>query len=181
MIKVYDYLFSDELIAEGCHYFDTYQKWDYLADNPLYNNPTLGKTFVGTFEPLAYQFIDILGYQKTFFKKCLYNSFGFGDSPRTHIDSHSEDGLTYLIYLNTNWDVNMGGETVFVGDDGEIIQSITPKPGRLIKFKSKILHLGRPPVKQALINRYSIVFQTHPVEHMTLGDLIPGINKLGKN
>jgi len=105
----------------------------------------------------------------------------YGDSPRTHIDSQFDHGVTYLIYLNSYWDVNMGGETVFVSDDGEIIQSITPKPGRLIKFQSNILHLGRPPVRQANANRYSMVFQTHPVEHMTLGDLIPGINKLGKN
>lgn len=179
MIKVYDYLFPEELVLEGCHYFDTYQNWDYLADSPQYDNATLGKTFVNEFEPIAYKFIEFLDHKE--FRKCLYNCFSYGDSPRTHIDSQFDHGVTYLIYLNSYWDVNMGGETVFVSDDGEIIQSITPKPGRLIKFQSNILHLGRPPVRQANANRYSMVFQTHPVEHITLGDLIPGINKLGKN
>jgi Rps23 Pro-64 3,4-dihydroxylase Tpa1-like proline 4-hydroxylase len=170
MIKVYDFLFPDELIIEGNYYFNNYDQWDYLADSPQYDNATLGKTFVGEFEPIAYKFIEYL--DRSDFRKCLYNCFSYGDSPRTHIDSHTEKGVTYLIYLNSFWDVNMGGETVFVSDDGEIIQSVTPKPGRLIKFQSNILHLGRPPVRQANTNRYSLVFQTHPVDYTTIGDLL---------
>jgi len=170
MIKVYDSVFPDELIVEGYYHFENYKDWSYLADSPQYQNATLGKTFTEEFEPIAYKFIEYLDRKE--FGKCLYNCFSFGDSPRSHIDSHSKDGLTYLIYLNPYWDVNMGGETVFISDDGEIIQSITPRPGRLIKFQSNILHLARPPVRQANVNRYSLVFQSHPIEHLTVGDLL---------
>ena len=169
MIKIYDYIFPDELIQKGCEYFKTYTEWHQLADAPGYDNATLGRTFNNKFESIAYEFIDFLDHKD--FKKCLYNCFSYSDSPRVHIDSHSDKGLTYLIYLNEYWDVNMGGETVFVSDDGEIIQSVTPKPGRLIKFQSNILHLGRPPVKHANTNRYSLVFQTHPIEDLRIGDL----------
>ena len=170
MIKIYDYLFPDELIVEGFNYFKKYQDWDYLADSPTTNaNASIGKVFTNNFEPIVYKFIDYL--EDKVFGKCLYNCFNYGDSPKPHIDSHSKDGITYLIYLNPFWQIDWAGETIFIGDDNEIITSITPKPGRLIKFTSNILHCARPPVRDAIESRYSLVFQTKPVEDISVKDL----------
>lgn len=170
MIKIYDYLIPEELVIEGYHYFNTYSNWDYLADSPNNNkNASIGKVFRDTFEPIAYKFLEHLDLK--IFKKCLYNSFCYGDSPKPHIDSHSKTGLTYLIYLNPFWKIDWAGETIFIGDDDEIITSVAPKPGRVIKFQSNILHCARPPVKDSLQSRYSLVFQTEPVEEYSLKDL----------
>jgi len=169
MIKIYDYLIPDELVVEGYHYFKNYSNWDYIADSPSNNNSSIGKVFLNDFEEIAYKFIDYL--DETKFIKCIYNSFTYGDCPRPHIDSHSKDGLTYLIYLNPFWKMEWAGETIFIGDDDEIITSVIPKPGRVIKFDSTILHCARPPVRDSLECRYSLVFQTKPVEEYSLKDL----------
>ena len=70
MIKIYDYLFPDELILEGFNHFKNYQDWDYLADSPTTNtNASIGKVFTKNFEPIAYKFIDYL--EDKVFGKCL--------------------------------------------------------------------------------------------------------------
>ena len=107
------------------------------------------------------------------FKRVLYNAFQSSDCPKPHVDSQSEKGFTYMIYLNPDWDVSMGGETIFVDEPtGEIIKSIVPKRGRLVKFTSVIPHSARPPLRDCMRKRYSMVFQTHPIGLETLGDLL---------
>ena len=53
-----------------------------------------------------------------------------------------------------------------------ILKSVSPKEGRMIKFQSIIPHLGRPPVRDAHPRRYSLVFQTHPTDSFSLGDIL---------
>ena len=43
------------------------------------------------------------------------------------------------------WRPEYGGETVFLDDEGDIALSVLPKPGRLVIFDSRLMHLGRPP------------------------------------
>jgi len=65
--------------------------------------------------------------------------------------------------VNLDWTVDMGGETIFIDPKtDDIIKSVLPRAGRLIKFKSTIPHLARPPVRDGFPRRYSIVFQSHP-------------------
>ena len=49
---------------------------------------------------------------------------------------------------------------------------MVPKRGRLVKFTSEIPHSARPPLRDAMRKRYSMVFQTHPIGLETLGDLL---------
>lgn len=170
MIKIYDQLIPEDLVYKGYQHFKNYIYWDKLSDSPsTYVNASEGKIFNNLFEDIAYEFIQYLDVKK--FKKCLYNSFSYGDCPKPHIDSYSKTGLTYLIYMNPFWKIEWSGETVFIGDDNEIITSIMPKMGRVIKFNSNIIHCARPPVKDAIEKRYSLVFQTEPVEEYSIKDL----------
>jgi Rps23 Pro-64 3,4-dihydroxylase Tpa1-like proline 4-hydroxylase len=170
MIEIYDNIIPYSLIEEAETYFLRYS-WDLLIDNIRDNtNASFGKVFESEdFEPLALKF---LNYIDGSYKKCIYNFFRHGDSPKLHVDSNGDEGITILIYLNTHWDINWGGETIFA-NNGNIIRSINPVPGRIIKFQSNILHSARPPVSSCPApGRFSLVFQSHPYEIPSLKDIL---------
>ena len=57
--------------------------------------------------------------------------------------------MTMLIYPNTEWDLNHGGETVFYEEDRSEMVYLNPyKPGRICLFDGSIPHCAKP---QALI------------------------------
>tara|TARA_B100001250_G_scaffold128569_1_gene109462 strand:+ start:235 stop:756 length:522 start_codon:yes stop_codon:yes gene_type:complete len=173
MIEVIDDLFPPKLVSRGFYFLETYPNWDFLADSPESSEAyTLGKCFENNdYDDIAKEFMSYMDRQD--FKRVLYNAFQSSDCPKPHVDSQSEKGFTYMIYLNPDWDVSMGGETIFVDEPtGEIIKSIVPKRGRLVKFTSVIPHSARPPLRDCMRKRYSMVFQTHPIGLETLGDLL---------
>ena len=136
MIEVQDNLFPEELLTRTFNYFESYNDWDELPDSPEDEDLfTLGKPFERNFEPIAYEFIELLDQKD--FKRCIYNCFRPGDCPQPHVDSSSWNGHTYMIYLSPNWDVTMGGETIFI-EGQEIFRTVVPFFGRLVKFKSEI-------------------------------------------
>ena len=169
MIKYLDDLFPQELVLRTFTYFEKFEDWRDLHDDYDNTQPSQGRVFDDDFEPIAKEYFQYLDRQD--FKRCIYNKFQPGDCPKPHIDSHSPSGVTYMIYVNPDWDVTMGGETIFI-DNGEIIGSVVPKFGRLLMFSGDILHSARPPLKQT---RYSLVYQNKPTggaEALTLGELI---------
>ncbi len=53
---------------------------------------------------------------------------------------HKDDAdYTFLIYCNPHWDLQWGGKTVFVQDDGKF-DVVFPKPFSAVLFPSKLLH-----------------------------------------
>jgi len=167
VIEVYDDSFDEVSLWRVFKHFESYDHWDYLPD--VVGQPgTKGKVFDDVFEPIAYTMIQQL--DTTDFRRCLYNAFTYEDCPKPHIDSRTSRGLTYMIYINPNWDAGMGGETVFL-EDREIVKSVAPRFGRLVKFRSDIWHSARPPMKDAG-TRYSLVFQTHPIGEPSMADIL---------
>lgn len=56
---------------------------------------------------------------------------------------HTDDvDHTFLLYLNSKWDVNEGGETKFLIQDGNypVVFGIAPIPNRLVMFNGYIKH-----------------------------------------
>lgn len=88
----------------------------------------------------------------------IANMFSHGDSSWLHTDSKSDTAWTAIIYLNWMWDINWGGETVLVEGD-EILKSFAPTPGKIILFKSNILHGARPVSREAEFPRFGLTFQ----------------------
>ena len=71
-----------------------------------------------------------------------------------HTDtSPFEDKITVLYYINTRWDRNWGGETLFANDNGECEIAVEYKPGRVVIFDSCIEH------KPASISTYADEFR----------------------
>jgi Rps23 Pro-64 3,4-dihydroxylase Tpa1-like proline 4-hydroxylase len=76
-----------------------------------------------------------------------YNSGNPGDTPWEHQDGFTKGvfDITVIIYVNTEWNKNWGGETVYYNNDGEVALSVLPKPGRVVIHEARINHASRPP------------------------------------
>jgi hypothetical protein len=69
--------------------------------------------------------------------RAYVNAWKANEPSFPHIDAcHT----TCLIYLNYDYDLKYGGETIFYTDDREAQYAITPKPGRAVFFDGNILH-----------------------------------------
>tara|TARA_B100001250_G_scaffold318303_1_gene280940 strand:+ start:15973 stop:16569 length:597 start_codon:yes stop_codon:yes gene_type:complete len=100
------------------------------------------------------------------------NVLKFGDAPVIHCDCapHIHQGYTMMVYLNSHWHPNYGGETIFYDDELEIYKSILPKPGRVVIFDGRIPHSARTPTPYYLHNRYVLIFKYKGI----MGKEIPG-------
>lgn len=64
------------------------------------------------------------------------------------------DYVSYLMYLNAEWDKSWGGETEFYNNG--VVDKIFPEPGKLVVFDSQLQHRGAGPSRPNLL-RLSIV------------------------
>ena len=94
--------------------------------------------------------IDNFKFESDFISKKLIgyeikNCWSLVSSPLStyyyHTDSlEDSDEVTVLYYVNTRWDKNWGGETLFSNDLGECEIAVEYKPGRIVIFDSAIEH-----------------------------------------
>jgi Rps23 Pro-64 3,4-dihydroxylase Tpa1-like proline 4-hydroxylase len=74
-----------------------------------------------------------------------------------HDDSGTQAKYSLLYYLNMNWNLEWGADTLFLDSKtNEIIKTVQCKPNRLIMFDAKIPHMIRPSTIIAPQYRYSI-------------------------
>ena len=90
-------------------------------------------------------------------------TYGLGDD--VHRDVQIEDGehwkfLTFIFYCNKEWGPGWGGETVIYDENYDVLRAITPKPGRLIAFDSRLLHQGKGPNRHIVDLRMTLSFHT---------------------
>lgn len=91
-------------------------------------------------------------------EKIIVNYYNHGDSSWLHRDCDKPGGWTVLLFANTIWDMNWGGDFVLIQDES-IIKSFWPRPGDYIAFQSHILHGARPVSREAEFPRLGVVFQ----------------------
>jgi len=91
--------------------------------------------------------------------KVIVNAYNHGDSSWLHKDSEESKHWTLIVYMNDSWDMNWGGETILVGDGGDIIHSVFPFPGRALLFDGRILHGPRSVSREAPFPRLGVTFQ----------------------
>lgn len=81
-------------------------------------------------------------------KKFVSNMRLFGNSAFPHRDvSTAKKDITVLVYTNTKWEFDWGGETLFYDDSGECVMGVVPKPGRIALFRGAVVH------RSGLVNR----------------------------
>ena len=97
------------------------------------------------------------------------NGYTFGTDAYIHKDitytddfspEHGFNGETIMFYLNSSWDPNFAGETVWLDKEGDIFKSLLPKQGRVVCFDASILHGARPLSRFFYGLRQVLVFKT---------------------
>jgi len=92
------------------------------------------------------------------------NAVLYGDVAFVHRDSNDHEHVTLLLYPNPEWASELGGETLFYDEHGEIVEAVEPKPGRLCAFHGSIPHKGSPPSRLFFGSRYTTAFKYGPEE-----------------
>ena len=75
-----------------------------------------------------------------------------------HTDCSCDNGISWIYYVNKNWDNHWGGETVI--QINNTWKKITPVPGRVFLFKGNIPHHGLPPNEKYKGLRATLVYKT---------------------
>ena len=74
-----------------------------------------------------------------------------------HDDAGKGVKWSFLYYANMKWDLEWGGDTLFLKDDRQTIENVVQcKPNRVVIFDAKIPHLIRPTTIIAPPYRFSI-------------------------
>jgi len=99
--------------------------------------------------------------------RIYFNGYTYGTDGYIHRDDpwitrqYCEPSETCMVYLNTKWNYQWGGETVLINDDTkDIDHSVLPKCGRLIIFDSNALHGARPLSRKCNDLRLVLVLKT---------------------
>ena len=158
-IKVYDNVFSppmlDELVRDV-------QSWSYLygevddIDHPPTGLSTGEYDNTKTFHTLwAFLEEHVPCVSGSVVKRTHANLFAPRELANYHVDDEGDDAWTFMFYANNNWEINQGGETKFItnfkqefkqegSEPFPHIIAIPPIPGRMIIFKSNLLHTATP-------------------------------------
>ena len=92
--------------------------------------------------------------------RCYANGHTCGNDANIHYDDSRDDTITYIFYPIKGWNVDWGGETIFWDrTNREIIQSVIPKPNRMLIFSSKLWHGARPVSRYCSILRITLMFK----------------------
>lgn len=75
------------------------------------------------------------------------NAFRYGDETFTHHDSSHAEDISVLYYVNSKWERDWAGETLFFDDENSTALAVCPVPGRLIVFSGDVSHRSGLPSK----------------------------------
>lgn len=92
------------------------------------------------------------------------NGHVFGDKGMPHVDSHDDDGRTFLFYANRSWDPIWGGKTCFLKEDNTY-EYVNPRLNRAVYFPGKILHYAEEVSRLYSGLRVTIAWKLNGAEH----------------
>jgi len=93
-------------------------------------------------------------------QRAYVNSSVYGDMYYAHRDcSTHRNHVTILYYVNLNWQIDWGGETIFYDDNNEAQLVVTPRAGRMVISRGAILHRGTVPTRACHEERYTIAYK----------------------
>jgi len=79
----------------------------------------------------------------------------FGQDMSLHIDASSDNFWTFLIFFNTDWHFDHGGEFLLIRPNNSTLSSL-PLPNRGILFKANLYHKGCAPNRFCGSPRFSV-------------------------
>ncbi len=86
-------------------------------------------------------------------ERAYCNAINHGDMLHAHRDTRNPSvrDVTALLFVAREWKREWDGETIFFNDDGDAVHAVSPRPGRLVLFRSAIEHRAGAPSR--LCNR----------------------------
>lgn len=92
--------------------------------------------------------------------RCYCNYAAYGDMLFTHTDCPPEEiHLTALWYIAPEWNMEWGGETIFFNSQQDAEAVVSPRPGRLVMFDGRLMHVGRPSNRICFAPRYTLAMK----------------------
>lgn len=178
MIQIKDKVVSDEVLLAAQMYIDQAQ-WSYgwpsnkdmpyghwnvdFTKTPKHNPTDVSDRLP---EPISAVWEVV---KEVFFKgqaklvRAYANRHTYGTEGYIHTDTNREEDHTCVIYMDNDWDVNWGGETVFYNLGlTEIVQSVIPHTNRAVVFPGNIPHCAKgvsricPKVRTTLMFKVTI-------------------------
>ncbi|HTQ98374.1 MAG TPA: 2OG-Fe(II) oxygenase [Candidatus Acidoferrum sp.] len=92
------------------------------------------------------------------------NGHTYGQGGQPHRDDMREGTYTLLYYPMPEWRGEWEGETMFLGDNHEVIAAVRPQPNRAVLFDSRILHYGKAPARSYSGLRITVAFKLEPAQ-----------------
>ena len=151
-IEVIDDYFDDYDIFKNYIYFRDHAPWTFTGagkDKAKWRNFKYKLNFKNKIEKYLKKHsqkilknLKIFNFLKLERVYASANPYGTIHEPHRDYDPNLKGGITIMYYLNNTWNLKYAGETVFF-NNGEIIKSIIPRPGRVIIFDGSIEHCAR--------------------------------------
>lgn len=89
------------------------------------------------------------------------NAHTFGLEGGIHLDSKDEDCRSTILYCHPRWRTSWGGNLeIYNGGVDEVVQSIVPRPNRIVSFPGYLPHCARPLSRDCPELRISLVVKT---------------------
>ena len=105
--------------------------------------------------------------------RCYTNAHTFGVEGYPHTDSLRQCDITVVVYINSVWKREWGGETLIYGDgDNSIIHAELPKQNAAVEFPGCAWHVARGVTRICPELRVTLVFKLAPVGVDPLRDAI---------
>jgi hypothetical protein len=105
--------------------------------------------------------------------RCWVNALHIHAESYFHPDGFADNDLTFLYYMNSEWGLNWGGETLLCDTSGEPDLVVRAVPNRGVLFPSRLLHRIASPSRHASPWRYTFVMQFSPVNKKETTDERP--------
>lgn len=113
------------------------------------------------FSPLnaAWRFLRDTQLPESVLVRCYLNGYTYGTDGYFHTDSERPEEHTAILYINDYWDPDWAGETVFLGNDGDIVKAVLPRQNRAVVFPSNTRHAGRSVSRKCVVLRKTLIFK----------------------
>jgi SM-20-related protein len=111
--------------------------------------------------------------------RCYLNGYTYGTDGYFHVDSERSGEHTTILYMNDYWEPDWAGETVFLGSDGDIIQSVLPRMNRAVIFPSNMQHAGRSVSRKCVVLRKTLIFKSRERRSDNFEKLSAFLRKVG--
>lgn len=169
-------LVPDNVLDNMFNYAEKVGAWNLQGSHPKYGNKRFLMMQLNKDHILS-SIVDSLQSKldKNFIVNRVYlNGQFYGMPGSPHTDSDLENHYTLLIYVNRNWDITWGGQTIFYdktwdNNCEEVIISnkykvYYPRRGLSLFFPAKILHYAESPTKDCNELRITLAFKLEVLE-----------------